>query len=86
MNQIVRKDQKVCIVQWFDNKEVLVASNEFGAVPQDTCKRWSKKDKAYIDVQRPALIKQYNEKMGGVDLSDKIISFYRICARTKKWI
>ena len=84
-NQIVREDQKVCIVQWFDNKEVLMSSNEFGAVPQDTCKRWSKKDKAYIDVQRPALIKQYNEKMGGVDLSDRMISFYRICARTKKW-
>ena len=29
--------------------------------------------------------KQYNEKMGGVNLSDLMITYYRMCARTKKW-
>ena len=63
---------------------MLTASSEFGSDPVDICKRWSKVDNAYVDVQRSALIKQYNEKMGGVDLSDKI-AYYRMCARTKQW-
>ena len=85
INQIVREDKKICIIQWFDNKEVLTASSEFGSDPVDICRRWSKVDNAYINVQRPAIIKQYNEKMGGVDLSDRMIAYYRMCARTKKW-
>lgn len=31
------------------------------------------------------MIEQYNAKMGGVDLSDRTISYYRIGARTRKW-
>ena len=71
VNQVVREDNKVCVVQWFDNKEVLSVSNESGAFPCYTCRRWSKEDPAFINVPRPVLIKQYNEKMGGVDLSDR---------------
>ena len=88
LNQVVREDNKVCIVQWFDNKEILSVSNESGAFPCDTCKRWSKEDQAFINVPRPALIKQYNDKIGGgggVDLSDRMIAYYRIAARTRKW-
>ena len=85
INQIVYEDKKICIIQWFDNKEVLTASSEFGSDPVDICRRWSKVDNAYIDVQQPAIIKHYNEKMGGVDLSDRMIAYYRMCARTKKW-
>ena len=85
VNQLVREDKKICIIQWFDNKEVLTASSEFGSDPLDTCRRWSKQDNAYIDVQRPGLVKHYNDKMGGVDLNDRMIAYYRICARTKKW-
>ena len=63
----------------------LLLQGEFGSDPVDICRRWSKVDNAYIDVQRLALIKQYNEKMGGVNLSDRMITYYRMCARTKKW-
>ncbi|XP_064597892.1 piggyBac transposable element-derived protein 3-like [Liolophura sinensis] len=85
INQIVCDDNKICITQWYDNKAVLSASSEFGAQPNDSCKRWSKEDHAYIEVPRPAVIKQYNDKMGGVDLSDRMIPYYRIGARTRKW-
>ena len=85
VKQVFREDNKVCIVQWFDNKEVLSVSNESGAFPCDTCRRWSKEDQAFINVPRPVLIKQYNDKMGGVDLSDRMIAYYRIAARTRKW-
>lgn len=77
--------KKICITQWYDNKAVLSASSEFGAQPNNSCKRWSKEDHAYIEVPRPAVIKQYNDKMGGVDLSDRMISYYRVGARTRKW-
>jgi hypothetical protein len=64
IHQIVRSDDKVCIIQWLDNKEVICASSEYGCEPIDACRRWSKQDRAYIDVPRPALIKQYNDHMG----------------------
>ena len=85
INQIVHEDKTILIIQWFDNKGVLIASSEFGSDPVYICRRWSNVDNTYIDVQRPALIKQYNEKMGGVDLSDRMIAYNRMCARTKKW-
>jgi hypothetical protein len=82
---LVRQDKKVAFVKWCDNKPILMASSAHAKTPEDICRRWSKKDKRYIDVKRPAIVRTYNEKMGGVDLCDRMISFYRMKARTKKW-
>ena len=60
-------------------------SSAHGLPPQDKSKRWSKGEKKYIEVDRPAIIQQYNAKMGGVDLCDRMMSFYRMSARTHKW-
>ncbi|ESO90545.1 hypothetical protein LOTGIDRAFT_164133 [Lottia gigantea] len=51
---------------------------------EDTCQRWSKKDGKYITVSRPAIVKSYNDKMGGVDLHDWMISFYRLAAKSQQ--
>lgn len=83
--QIVRDDGQVNIVKWYDNKPVLLASSIHGSDPKDVCRRWCKKEKRYVQVERPFIIKKYNECMGGVDLLDRMISYYRINARTKKW-
>ncbi|KAF3693491.1 Chimeric ERCC6-PGBD3 protein Chimeric CSB-PGBD3 protein [Channa argus] len=54
-------------------------------VPEDTCQRWDKKLNQYVAVSRPSIVHEYNLKMGGVDLADRMISYYRMSARTKKW-
>ena len=84
-DSVVRKDGKMNVVKWYDNKPVVMLSSAHGLMLQDKCRRWSKTEKKYIEVDRPAIIKQYNGKMGGVDLCDRLISYYRMDARTKKW-
>ena len=38
-----------------------------------------------LDLSLPSAIKAYNRFMGGVDISDHLISFHRILRRTKKY-
>jgi len=78
-------DKKMCVVKWLDNKPILMASTSTGIQPEGLVKRWSKKDKKYIQVKCPAVVQKYNSKMGGVDMIDRMISYYRTRARTKKW-
>ena len=64
---------------------VNVASTFVGMGNINKVKQWSKKDKAYTDVDRPEIIKCYNDFMGGVDLMDHLISYYSMTFRTKRW-
>ncbi|KAF0299728.1 PiggyBac transposable element-derived protein 3 [Amphibalanus amphitrite] len=73
------------ITTWLDNKPVILASNHEGIYPEDECRRWSKRDRKFIAVSRPAVVRLYNRSMGGVDLLDRMVSYYRTSARTKKW-
>lgn len=82
----VRADGKISVVQWFDMKNVLLTSTGLQVEPQDECKRWSKKESKYIIIPRPNIVTKYNSCMGGIDLNDRMISYYRISTtRTKKW-
>lgn len=81
----IRKDKCQLALRWYDNKCITMLSSIHGQEPEDTCRRWSRKEKKYIDVPRPYIIKMYNLHMGGVDLADRMISYYRIKARVNKW-
>ncbi|XP_064475469.1 piggyBac transposable element-derived protein 2-like [Ornithodoros turicata] len=56
-----------------------------GADGKGTCKCWSSDANGKVDVPQPAAVKQYNSNMGGVNLIDCFMAFYRIKIRTKKW-
>lgn len=85
VNQVVIDDGQISVVKWFDNKPVILTSSIHGKDPVDKCRRWSKQQKIYVEVNRPSIVSEYNDSMGGVDLLDRIILYYRINARTRKW-
>lgn len=85
IDQSVRSDGQISLVKWFDNKAVLLISSKEGVEPLDKCRRWCRKNRVFIEVDRPLVVKEYNINMGGVDFLDRLISYYRISARTRKW-
>ncbi|KAK2722558.1 hypothetical protein QYM36_002932 [Artemia franciscana] len=58
---------EVCLVRWYNNKVVTLVSNYVAIEPKDTCRRWDLSEKKYVEIKRPAVIKEYNKYMGGVD-------------------
>jgi len=47
--------------------------------------RWSSHEHSVVAVNCPSIVKEYNKFMGGVDLSDMLLSIYRIDRRSSKW-
>ena len=62
-----------------------VGSNFEVIEPLGTKRRWSKEDKDYIGVTRPALIDSNNKSVSGTDQTDQAISTYRPFAHNTKW-
>lgn len=79
------KNNQILIVKWVDNSICTMASNFDSIEPLSKVRRWSKDQKAVVDVPQPLLYKNYNRGMGGVDLNDQSVNTYRIGIRGKKW-
>ena len=74
-----------CATRWNDNKPVSVATNYSSAYPTATAKRFSQKEKKFLNVDMPKCIAEYNHSMGSVDMLDKQVSLNRTRIRGKKW-
>ena len=85
MDSKVSKEKDICVVSWFDNSAVTLASSFTGAKPIDYVKRWSVAEKKFVMICCPACVQVYNEFMGGVYKLDGLIAYYRIRSKTKKW-
>ncbi|XP_065572329.1 piggyBac transposable element-derived protein 1-like [Artemia franciscana] len=81
----VKKSTEVCLVRWYDNKAVTHLSSYVAVEPKDTIRSWDSSEKKYVGIERPAVIKQYNKYMGGVDLADMLIELYHSNLKTRKW-
>ncbi|CAG4980530.1 unnamed protein product [Parnassius apollo] len=82
---IVRNDDNIAFTKWYDNKPVLFLSSVEANIESDECRRWCKKTKVYVTVPRPRVVRQYNQKMGGVDLADRLLAVCPYRYRTRKW-
>lgn len=84
-DEYTRDDEKITLVMWKDNKAILMGSTTSGGEPVTNVKRWAKKEKKYVDVSCPSVVKKYNSNMGAVDVLEQMMEYYRSWIRTKKW-
>ncbi len=68
----------IMAVKWCDKNIVLMVSTYVGVHPLDTARRWDRAAKKHVDVDRPAIIKEYNKFMGGIDLMDSLLFLYKM--------
>lgn len=72
------------VIRWLDKKCITMLSSIDTIGPVGTCKRWSKTTNQQVDVPRPAIVRSYNESMGGVDLFGMLIALYRVGIRSRR--
>jgi len=75
----------ISLLKWFNNKPINMGSNFITLGIPENVKRWDKKNKQHVEIERPEIIKLYNKSMGGVDKHDQLVSYYRIHMKSKKW-
>ena len=66
-----------------DNKSVILLSNYFNPKETQQIERRVKGSKDKVKVTCPSVIQEYNQFMGGVDLSDQMKVTYEVDRRSK---
>ena len=72
-------------IKWFDNRAVTILTTIEAVLPTTQVRRWDRKEKKELLIDCPSAVVRYNRNMGGVDLLDGWLSYYRILAKSKKW-
>jgi len=47
--------------------------------------RWDRKEHKHVQVSCPAIVKEYNEHMGEVDVFDMLMSLYKVDHKSTEW-
>ena len=68
-------------IKWMDNKSVILLSNYFNPKETQQIERRVKRSKDKVKVTCPSVIQEYNQFMGGVDLSDQMKVTYEVDRR-----
>lgn len=76
---------KISAVSWFDNQIVTVVSTYVGSQPIVEKKRFFRSLKTYKMIPCPKSVDVYNSYMGGVDLLDLMLGYYRISTKSNKY-
>ncbi|XP_054290788.1 piggyBac transposable element-derived protein 3-like [Macrosteles quadrilineatus] len=82
---VATSEDNITILQWKDTGVVYVSSTYAGIEPKDKAERWDKVAKKYIMVDRPHCVAIYNQFMGGVDLSDRMVAHYPHAMKSKRF-
>ena len=77
---------KISAVSWFDNQIVTVVSTYVGSQPIVEKKRFFRSLKTYKMIPCPKSVDVYNSYMGGVDLLDLMLGYYRISTKSNNGI
>ena len=72
-------------VKWYDNSSVCLLLNFLTSHPTTICRRHDKTKIVFIDVPLPNIISECNKDMGGVDLHDQQMLYYRMSFKCKKY-
>ena len=81
----INEESGVIAAMWKDNGPVTVGSN-FEAIEQlGKARRWSKEDKDYTGVPRPAMIGSCNKAIGGTDPMDQAVFTYLPFVHNREW-
>ena len=80
VSQIEQNTNVVC-VRWNDNKVVSLISSYVGPEPVTKARQWDKKNKEYVEINRPKVVEEYNKFMGGggggIDLLNMCTNLYK---------
>jgi hypothetical protein len=82
--QVEQNTNLVC-VRWNDNKIVSLISSYVGVEPVTKARRWDKKKKEYVEIDRPKVVEEYNKFMGGIDLLNMCTNMYKYHFRSRRW-
>ncbi|XP_051808612.1 piggyBac transposable element-derived protein 4-like [Acanthochromis polyacanthus] len=83
----IRKDS-LLYVQWRDTRDASFCSTFHPAHTGETVRRRVRSadgQREMKDIPVLPVVKDYNQHMGGVDLSDALIGFYKVLHKTRMW-